>query len=121
MNESAAPKNITISDRANEVCEVFRKQGFFSSDIEVYRAALVLAISLNLELDPSVRTTNNKWDTAAVFRSDDRNIESLMLLLGYPEDQIVTTGKLLAEAGLKYLDEKRLANIDVLSTLLGSE
>ena len=119
--EHGSPKNITISDRANEVCDVLRKLGYFSDSIEVYRSALCLAISLNLEVDPTVRMTNNKWDTAAVFRSEGKNLETMMLLLGYTAEEIVPKGKLLAEAGLKYLDEKRLANIDLLEVLVGAK
>ena len=119
--ETSAPKNITVSDRANEVCDVLRKLGYFSDGIEAYRTALCLAISLNLEVDTTLKMPNNKWDTAAVFRSEGKNIESLMLLLGYKSEEIVTQGKLLAEAGLKYLDEKRLANLDILSIIAGAK
>ena len=64
--------------------------------------------------------TNNKWDTAAVFQSEGKNVELLMLLMGYAPEEIVSQGRLLAEAGLKYLDEKRLANVDILSIIAGS-
>ena len=36
-------------------------------------------------------------------------------------EEIVSQGKLLAEAGLKYLDEKRLANVDILSIIAGAK
>jgi hypothetical protein len=117
--EQGSPKNITISDRANEVCDALRKLGYFSDSIEVYRAALCLAISLNLEVDSTVRMNNNKWDTAAVFRTEGKNLETMMLLLGFTPEEVVPKGKLLAEAGLKYLDEKRLANVDLLEVLVG--
>lgn len=119
--ESGSPKNITISDRGNEVCDVLRKEGYFADAIEAYRTAICLAISLNLEVDQSIKMNNNKWDTAAVFRSEGKNIESLMLLVGYKQEEIVKQGKLLAEAGLKYLDERRLANADLLSIILGAK
>jgi len=115
------PKNITISDRANEVCDLLIKLGYFVDAIEAYRTAICLAISLNLEVDPSIKMNNNKWDTPAVFQSEGKNVEDLMLLMGYQSDEIVTKGKLLAEAGLKYLDEKRLANVDILSIIAGSK
>ena len=119
--ETGSPKNITISDRGNEVCDVLRKEGYFSDAIEVYRSAICLALNLNLEVDPNIKMNNNKWDTASVFKSEGRNIESMMLLLGYKQDEIVKQGKLLAEAGLKYLDERRLANADILSIILGAK
>jgi hypothetical protein len=119
--ESGIPKNITISDRANEICDILRKGGFFEDAIEAYRTAICIAIQLNLEIDSTVRMNNNKWDTAAVFRSEKKHLESMMLLLGFKPDEIVVKGKLLAEAGLKYLDEKRLANADLLSIILGGK
>ena len=119
--ETGSPKNITISDRGNEVCDVLRKEGYFADAIEVYRTAICLAISLKLEVDQSIKMNNNKWDTAAVFKSEGKNIESLMLLLGYKQEDIVKQGKLLAEAGLKFLDERRIANADLLSYILGSK
>lgn len=119
--ESGSPKNITISDRANEICDILRKEGFFEDAIEAYRTAICIAIELDLEVDSSIRMNNNKWDTAAVFRSEGKNLEAMMLLLGFKPDEIVVKGKLLAEAGLKYLDEKRLANADLLSIILGGK
>jgi hypothetical protein len=119
--ESGSPKNITISDRANEICDILRKEGFFDDSIEAYRTAICIAIQLDLELDSTVRMNNNKWDTAAVFRTEGKNLESMMMLLGYSPDEIVIKGKLLAEAGLKYLDEKRIANADLLSIILGAK
>ena len=114
------PKNIVISDRANEVCDLLKKLGYFTDSIEAYRTAICLAIALNLEIDPSIKMDNNKWDTAAVFQSEGKNVEDLMLLMGYLPEEIVSKGRLLAEAGLKYLDEKRLANVDILSIIAGS-
>jgi len=119
--ESGSPKNITISDRGNEVCDKLREEGFFEDAIEAYRTAICIAIHLGLEIDESIRMNNNKWDTAAVFRSENKNLESMMLLLGFSPDEIVVKGKLLAEAGLKYLGEKRNANADLLSIILGAK
>lgn len=116
--EAPEPKNITISQRGNEICEGLKEAGYFSSAVEAYRAAVCLAIARNLDIDEDAKGTLNKWDTASVFRNGDSNIESLMLLHGYASDEVVTKGKLLAEAGLRFIDEKRLANVDVLSVLI---
>ena len=120
MMAVSRPKNIEISDRANEVCDLLKKLGYFADAIEAYRTAICLAISLKLEVDPSIKMDNNKWDTAAVFQTEGKNVESLMLLMGYAPEEIVSKGRLLAEAGLKYLDEKRLANVDILSIIASS-
>lgn len=116
--ENTSPKNIHVSDRAKEVIEALCKLGYFAYGQDVYQTAISLAISLNLEIDPSIKMDNNIADTAAIFRSEGKDMESLMLLMGYDPGEIVTQGKLLAEAGLKYLDEKRLANADLLSIIL---
>lgn len=117
--ETSEPKNITISQRGNEICEELKDAGYFNTAVEAYRAAICLAISRDLPLEQEVKGTLNKWDTASVFRNSESNIESLMLLRGYPKDEVVLKGKLLAEAGLRFIEERRLANADVLSILIG--
>jgi hypothetical protein len=43
-----------------------------------------------------------------------------MTLMGYGEDEIVVKGKMLAEAGLRYMEEKRLSQSDLVDVLLNS-
>jgi hypothetical protein len=119
MSEASELKNITISERANEICELLKEDGYFHTAQQAYRAAIFLAISKELPIDASVKMTLNKWDTAAVFRSNEQNVESAMLLHGFKSDEIVSKGKLLAEAGLRFLGEKITANADILSILIG--
>lgn len=119
--ETSEPKNITVSQRGSEICDELKDLGFFNDAIDAYRAALCLAIAKEIPIDESIKGVLNKWDTASVFRDPDSNIESLMLLQGYAPEVVVTTGKLLAEVGLRYIEEKRLANADVLSVLIGHD
>ena len=118
MTGSSAPKNITVSDLANQACALLIEKGVVAEAIEAYRLAMCLAISLNLPTDPAPKMTNNKWDTAAVFQSRGQDLDSLMQLMDYQEDSVVTTGKLLAEAGLLYLKTKIESGSDVFSILV---
>ena len=118
MTINSAPKNITVSDLANEVCSLLINKGIVAEAIEAYRLAICLAISLNLPTDPAPKMTNNKWDTAAVFQSRGKDLESLMQLMDYQEESVVNTGKLLAEAGLLYLKTKIESGSDVFSILV---
>lgn len=118
-SEVTSPKNITISILGNEVCEDLRARGLFGTAIEAYRGAMCLALARKLPIDESVKFTMNKWDTAAVFRDPESNLEAILLLHEYAPDEVVTKGKYLAEAGLKFLNDKRLANVDLLGVLLG--
>ena len=43
-----------------------------------------------------------------------------MLLMGYSSDEIVSKGKMLAEAGLRYIEEKRLSQADLIEVLVNS-
>jgi hypothetical protein len=118
MKESNSLANITISDSANEICELLIADGLVSDAIEAYRLALCLAIGLDLPVDRSVRMTKNKWDTGAVFRARGKDIESLLRLFDRGGDDPVLEGKLLAEAGLRYLKSKRDENADLLGVLI---
>lgn len=118
MTSSSVPKNITVSDLANQACTLLIDKGVVAEAIEAYRLAMCLAISLSLPTDPALKMTNNKWDTAAVFQSRGQDLDSLMQLMDYQEDSVVTTGKLLAEAGLLYLKTKIESGSDVFSILV---
>jgi hypothetical protein len=109
---------VTISDRGDEICDTLKKLNFFDDKKDAYVSAICLAIALDLPLDPSVLTTQNRWHAASVFHSANRDLSALMDLMGYSEDEIVSKGKLLAEAGLRYIEEKRLAQIDLVDVLL---
>lgn len=111
---------ITISDRADEICETMVSLRYFDDKKDVYISGVCLALALNLELDPTVITPNNRWHTSSVFYESGSDLSSLMILMGYKEDEIVTKGKLLAEAGLRYIDEKRLAQADLVEVLLNT-
>jgi hypothetical protein len=111
---------ITISDRADEICETMVNLKFFEDKKDVYVAAICLAIALDLELDPTIKMPLNRWHTASVFHGVGRSLSSLMILLGFREDEIVSKGKLLAEAGLRYIEEKRLSQSDLVDVLLNS-
>ena len=117
--ESSELKNITISQRGSEICEELKELGFFNSAVEAYRSAICLAIAKKIPVDANIKGVLNKWDTASVFRDPDSNIEALMLLDGYAPEEIVEKGKLLVESGLRFIEEKRLANADLLSILIG--
>ena len=118
MTNINPPKNITVSDLANEVCSSLIENGVVNEAIEAYRLAICLAISLNLPTDAGPKMTNNKWDTAAVFQTRGKDLDSLMQLLDYEEETVVTSGKLLAEAGLLYLKTKLDSGHDVFTVLV---
>lgn len=118
MTNINSPKNITVSDLANEVCSSLIEKGVVNEAIEAYRLAICLAISLNLPTDAGPKMTNNKWDTAAVFQSRGKDLVSLMQLLEYEEETVVTSGKLLAEAGLLYLKTKLDSGHDAFTVLV---
>ena len=83
--------------------------------------AVVVALANKIEVDRNIKFEINKWDTAAVFFDREKNLESILLLNGYDRKDLVTEGKFLAEAGLKFLEEKRNSNIDLLPILIGKQ
>jgi hypothetical protein len=118
MPESEQSSNIRISVNADEILERLTDLNLFEDAISAYRAAMCLAISLDLPVDTTIQTPRNKWDTAAVFRNPTTNVEDVLLLMGVPRAEIVARGRFLAEAGLRYLQEKISANSDLLSILI---
>jgi len=109
---------ITISDRGDEICETLKNLNYFDDKKDAYVAAICLAMALDLPLDPTITTPHNRWHAASVFHSSGKELASVMALMGYAEDEIVTKGKMLAEAGLRYIDEKRLSQADMVDVLL---
>ena len=119
MTESAAPKNVRISVKGNEACEALVSMGLFSTALEAYRAAMGVALALDLPPVEDLKLELNKWDAGSVFRDPSCSMEPLLALMGVPESERVTRGMQLAESGLKYLNEKRLANVPLLPVLTG--
>lgn len=113
---SEAPKNIRVSDRANEIMDNLKLEGFFADNAAAYRTAIFVAISHNLSLENTPSTPNNKWDTSSIFRNSDSNIESILALL-FPQEDVIPYGCKLAEAGLAWLDQQRLEGCNVLELL----
>lgn len=111
---------IAISDRGDEICDDLKQQNFFTEKKDAYIYAICLAIALDLPLDSKVTTPNNRWHAASVFHSSGRDLASVMTLMGYDEDEIVSKGKMLAEAGLRYIEEKRLSQADLVDVLLNT-
>ena len=112
---------VPISDRVDEVCEITRNQNFFSDKESAFITATCLAIALDLPPDPKIPTPNNRWHAGAVFHSPGRELASVMTLMGYADDEIVTKGKMLADAGLRYIETKRLSQSDLIDVLLNVE
>jgi hypothetical protein len=117
VNESV---QVTISDRGDEICEELKRQNYFPEKQDAYVYAICLAIALELPIDKSITTPNNKWHAAAVFHAPGRDLASVMTLMGIPEDEIVSRGKMLAEVGLRYIEEKRLSQADLVDVLLNT-
>jgi hypothetical protein len=111
-----APKNIRVSDRANEIMENLKMEGFFADHAAAYRTAIFVAISHDLSIENTPATPNNKWDTSSIFRNSDSNIESILTLL-FPHEDAVPYGSKLAEAGLAWLDEKRIEGSNILEII----
>lgn len=110
-------KNIRISIRADEISSQLVEDGFFSTQIDCYRTAIAVALAKGLDHTASVKLELNKWDTAAVFRDPKSNTASLVdLFLG--DDDQVSNGISLAEQGLEYLENQRLAGHDIWKVLL---
>ena len=120
MVESDELQNIRISVDADETLDKLIENEFFEDAISAYRAAICIAISLDLSPDTNTSTPRNKWDTAAVFRSPNANVEDILLLMGIPRGEVVTRGRQLAEAGLRYIEAKMTANVDLWSILIPS-
>lgn len=110
-------KNIRISVRADEISAQLVEMGYFSTQIDCYRAAIALAISKDLSPSTSAKLELNKWDTASVFRDPKSNTASLVELF-FSQDEAVEKGMGLAENGLEYIDQQRLAGHDVWRILL---
>ena len=117
--EQSSPKNITISKRADEICQILKDDGYFATYIDAYKVAVVVALAQKLEVDRNIKFELNKWDTASVFFDREKNLEAIMLLNGCDRKEIVTEGKYLAEAGLRFLEEKRISNVDLLPIIIG--
>jgi hypothetical protein len=118
-------KNLEISDLAYDVCAKLTDKltdlGYFINKKDVYRAAICIAINNNLEFDTNVIFSNNIADTNAVFFENNANISELMLLFGYKQDEIFYYGRMLAEAGLKFLNQKILNHSDILDILVNNK
>jgi hypothetical protein len=117
VNELA---QITISDRGDEICELLKELKYFGDKKDAYIYAICLAMALDLPLDPKITTPNNRWHATAIFHAPGRDLASVMALMGYDEEEIISKGKMLAEAGLRYIDEKRLSQADLVDVLLNT-
>ena len=116
---SNAPKNVKVSVAANEILAALESEGYFESGITAYRTAIAVAIANELDCSQEIKTTENKWDTAAVFNDKSTNMEDLITLL-FPEvEEPITFGMSLAEHGLRWIEDKRLRNENLWSTLSG--
>jgi len=119
MTESHGPKNVRISVEGNETCEALVAAGLFGTSLEAYRAAVGVALARELQLRTDVKLELNKWDTGSVFRDPDCNLEALLALHGIAKEEAVAKGMQLAETGLRFLNEKRIANVDLVPILVG--
>jgi hypothetical protein len=118
--ESTAPKNITISKRADEICQSLKEAGLVDDAKSAYKLAIAVALNHSLKVDRTVQFDfGNKWDTSAVFFDRDSNLEPFLLLHKISPDELVTEGKYLAEAGLRYIEEKRIGNMDLIAEFGG--
>jgi hypothetical protein len=118
--ESTAPKNITISKRADEICQTLKDEGLVDDAKSAYKLAIAVALNRSLKVDKTIQFDfGNKWDTPAVFFDRDSNLEPLLLLHKIKPEDLVIEGKYLAEAGLRYIEEKRLANVDLIAEFGG--
>ena len=120
INVKEFKKNTEISDTANIVCEKLKSLNYFIDKKDVYRTAICVAISNNLPLDNEVIFSNNIADTNAVFFENDASVADLMVLFGYESDEIFYYGRLLAEAGLRFLDQKLKSHSDILDILVNN-
>ena len=123
MSESVQqPKNITISAKGNEICDLLEESGFFENGLHAYRVAIFVALAANLpdtlDDDPTMKTLQNKWDTDAVFRSKGNNVEAALLALGVDPDETIIKGKRLGELGLRYLGSKIERHADILDIIV---
>ena len=75
-------------------------------------------MALDLPLDSTITTPDNGWHATSVFHSTGRDLSAVMRLMGYEEEGIMVKGKMLAEAGLRYIEEKRLSQADLVDVLL---
>jgi hypothetical protein len=107
-----SPKNIRVSDRANEIMDNLESDGYFADGAAAYRTAIFVAIGNNLSIENSPKTPNNKWDTSSIFRNSESDIETILILL-FPNEDPIPYGTKLAEAGLAWLDEQRLAGANI--------
>lgn len=116
--ELSGPKNIRISDLAEEACKDLVKEGYFDDHIDAYRAAIFVAMAQDLDHSQPFQLKNNKWDSSAVFRD---GVDSAVAFY-FPEDRgVVELGMKLAEAGLKFLQERRLAQEDLWKYLIPTD
>lgn len=118
MAEAGNLKNITISQRADEICDSLVETGLFAFAVDAYRAAIAVALANDLSVNRDLKMIKNKWDTASVFYDRESNVETMLLLFGFNKENLVREGKLLAEAGLEFLESKRQLNSDLMSYLM---
>jgi hypothetical protein len=109
---TVAPKNIRVSDRANEIMDNLEMEGYFADGAAAYRTAIFIAISHQLVVENTPSTPNNKWDTSSIFRNSESDIECILTML-FPQEDPIPYGCKLAEAGLAWLDEKRIAGANI--------
>ena len=120
MKDGNSPKNITISDQADATCDSLIEQGIFREALEAYRTAICLALAKGLKIEADRTGRRNKWDTAAVFNAEGKDLEALMQLFGYADADVVSQGKMLAEAGLADIQKGLNQSDDILEIILNA-
>jgi DNA-binding transcriptional regulator YhcF (GntR family) len=113
-----APGNINVTQRAYEILEKTELVEIYRTKQKIYQTAIAVAISKNLpKFEGNEKLEHNIADTAALFNNSEFKLEYLLKLFGYTDENYVLEGMKLAEAGLRYLDEKIALGSDLFKIL----
>jgi hypothetical protein len=116
---SNAPANINVTQRAYEILERQELVEIYKTKQKIYQTAIAVALARNLPMFEGVeKLEHNLSDTSALFNNSEFKMESLLKLFGYTDDNYVVNGMKLAEAGLRFLDEKLTLGADLLKILI---
>lgn len=102
---------VVSSDCFRMIDELYASyEEYFPDAMSVFRSAMVIALAQKLPIDRSVRGTEPKGQSNSFLMNG--KVESLLRLFGIENNPLVE-GQFLAEAGIRFLYEKHMKNVDI--------
>jgi hypothetical protein len=118
MEQYNISANVTISEEAFMITDELVNLGYFEKPIEAYRMAVSVALANNLTVDKTLKINfSSRWQSASFLKNGD--MESLLKLFNIKGNPLIEA-EYLAEAGLRFLNEKVKSGLDLSSYFDGT-